>query len=198
MSLGCQSVSDRVADLCRKGSRSVLTGSWCVQWPCGGKSQEGAGKVGECYSKESSEAGWVRQSWGSVGTGSKAPGSKRQSEDGRAGGAATMGTSFGEGRFTWPSNPGCMCVHVGEAVVGPKPEFKMTTVSGQHAALKYRVKGVEPSLLLTGTESKRSPCWCPSIPVLGSRWTLRYGRRAVVNTALTLPSCWWRSSVEFG
>lgn len=56
--------------------------------------REGAGKVGECYSKESSEAGWVRQSWGSVGTGSKAPGSKRQSEDGRAGGAATVGTAL--------------------------------------------------------------------------------------------------------
>ena len=62
-----------------------------------------------------------------------------------------------------------MCVHVGEAVVGPKPEFKMTTVGGQHGALQYRVKGVEPSRLLTGTESKRTPCWCPSIPVLGSR-----------------------------
>ena len=30
-------------DLRRKRSRSVLTGSWCVQWPCGGEPQ-GRGK----------------------------------------------------------------------------------------------------------------------------------------------------------
>ena len=55
--------------------------------------------------------------------------------------------SYGEGKFTWPSHPGCMWVHVGEAVVGLEPEFKTTTVSGQHGALQYRVKGVEPSAL---------------------------------------------------
>ena len=40
-----------------------------------------------------------------------------------------------------------MCVHVGEVVVGTETEVKMTTVSGQHGALQYRVKGVEPSAL---------------------------------------------------
>lgn len=40
-----------------------------------------------------------------------------------------------------------MCVHVGEVVVGPEPEVKMTKVSGQHGALQCRVKGVEPSAL---------------------------------------------------
>ena len=77
-SLSCQSVSaDRI---CAGRCPSQCSQEADVYYDSARESRrEGAGKMGECYSKESSEAGWHQQSWGSVGTGNKAPSCKRQS-----------------------------------------------------------------------------------------------------------------------
>lgn len=110
MSLGCQSVSDRVADrICAgRGPGQCSQEADVYNDRRGDSHREGAGKVGECYSKESSEAGWARQSWGSVGSGNKAPSSKRQSEDGRAGGAATVGTALLKGLLGLHTQDACV------------------------------------------------------------------------------------------